>query len=77
MTDVPERSYIMVHPGNWPHNFEGCIGVGSNYRIMRDSNNVDRNAVTESQKSFKKFMDELKSQEVWELDIRPFIMSYP
>jgi hypothetical protein len=26
--DVPDRTFVMVHPGNWEHNTEGCILPG-------------------------------------------------
>lgn len=28
LADVPGRSYIEIHPLNYPHETEGCIGVG-------------------------------------------------
>jgi len=28
IADVPGRTHILLHVGNRPHNFEGCIGLG-------------------------------------------------
>ena len=77
VTEVPNRTYIMIHPGNWPHNFEGCIGVGSSFRILNDRNNVARNAVTDSQNTFVKVMEDLNQKKEWILSIMPYVMQYP
>ena len=72
VTGVPERTYIMLHPGNWPHDFEGCIGVGLNYAVMHGANGV-----TQSRLAFAQVMDLLDGPERWEIGIRPFLMEYP
>lgn len=28
LKNVPDRSYIEMHPANWPHQLEGCIAPG-------------------------------------------------
>lgn len=30
---VPDRSYILIHVGNYPKDVKGCIAVGKNYMI--------------------------------------------
>lgn len=35
---ITDRYAIILHPGSWGYNFEGCIGAGYN----RISNNIDR-----------------------------------
>lgn len=75
--DVPERTFIMIHPGNWPMNFNGCIGVGRGLSIMQDKRGVLVNAVTESRSAFRKMMEIMDMHYEWELEIRPFIMEYP
>jgi len=72
VTDAPERDYIMLHPGNWPENFEGCIGVGDDYTIIEG-----RNAITNSRDSFRKLMKQLDGVDAWDLVITPFFMEYP
>lgn len=72
VTHVPGRTFIMIHPGNWPENFEGCIGVGLDYRVMDG-----RNGVTHSRSAFAQVMGALDGRASWHLDIRPFLMEYP
>lgn len=72
VTHVPGRTYIMIHPGNWPENFAGCIGVGLDYRILDG-----RNGVTQSRAAFSQVMAALDGPETWRLEIRPFFMEYP
>jgi hypothetical protein len=72
VTDVPGRTFIMIHPGNWPTNFEGCIGVGLNYQVLDG-----RNGVTQSRVAFAQLMSDLDGRQDWQLDIRPFLMEYP
>ncbi len=64
--DVPNRTYIMVHVGNYPHNFEGCIGVGLGSAIYRN----DKRMVTSSQKAFKQYMKTMESHREWVLVVR-------
>ena len=72
ITHVPGRTFIMIHPGNWPSNFEGCIGVGVNYQVMDG-----RNGVTQSRLAFAQLMGALDGRNSWRLEIRPFLMEYP
>lgn len=72
ITHVPGRTYIMLHPGNWPENFEGCIGVGLKYQVMDG-----RNGVTQSRSAFAQVMAALDGRDSWRLEIRPFLMEYP
>ena len=72
VTNVPGRTFIMLHPANWPHELEGCIAPGKNYRILEG-----RNGVTDSRAAFAVLMGALDGQDSWDLDIRPFRMEYP
>ena len=69
--DVPGRTYIMIHPANWPDDVEGCIGVGREYKVLEG-----RNGVTSSRATFAQLMGRLDGGE-WQIDIRPFIMEWP
>lgn len=75
--DVPERDYIMLHPGNWPMNFKGCIGMGRDLTIMQDKRGVLVDAVTDSRDAFRRVMEIMDEKAEWELVITPFFMSYP
>jgi len=32
--DVPDRSYIMLHPGNWPSDLLGCVAPGLTFGVI-------------------------------------------
>lgn len=49
--DVPGRTFIMVHPANWPEELEGCIGVGLVFGELSG-----RLAVKQSLRAFRQFM---------------------
>lgn len=74
---VPERTYIMLHPGNWPIDFKGCIGLGYGYKTMTDRAGEPRNGVTYSREAFREFMGIMDSSSTWTLEIRPYFISYP
>ena len=48
LVDVPDRSDILIHIGNWQHNSLGCILVGSEIAILSD-----KLALLDSAKAFK------------------------
>lgn len=56
--DVPDRSYILIHKGNWcgekpkwKSDVEGCIIVGEKFGYL-----ANQKAVLSSSSAFKKFM---------------------
>lgn len=69
---VPGRSLIMLHPGNWPHNFEGCIGHGTRYGMLSD-----KLAVLNSLAAFRLLMAEFPKDEDHEIHILPYLVEYP
>lgn len=69
--DVPGRSYIMIHPGNWPHNFKGCIGVGRSYAVIQGTTGVSHSRIT-----FAELMGRLDGAADLELCIKPFRMHW-
>jgi len=69
---VPNRTFIMLHPGNWPHNFEGCIGFGLSYLLLSG-----RLGVSASRDAFRLLMNELPVDEEHSIDIRPTLIEYP
>lgn len=52
---VPDRSYILLHPANFPTDVEGCIGLGMS--LMSD-----RIAVSRSKKALETFHDLMNEQ---------------
>ena len=55
---VPGRSLIMLHVGNWPTDFEGCIGFGMKYGLLGG-----KLAVSRSREAFRLLMAELPRDE--------------
>lgn len=70
--NVPGRSYIMLHPANWPSELEGCIAPGQEYTIIRKANGV-----TSSRDTFKKIMKLLEDEDTHTIDIRQYSPQYP
>jgi len=62
LEDVPDRTYILIHAGNFPRNFQGCIGLGTG--LM-----ADRVAVANSRKAVDQFEGLTEGGE-WELSIQ-------
>lgn len=63
--DVPNRTYIMFHVGNYPSDFEGCVGVGMGQTTYQNGNRM----ITNSQKAFRLFMEKMSSNPEWEVII--------
>lgn len=74
---VPNRTYIMIHPGNWPHNFKGCIGPGLTYDLIPDAQGTYRLGVGRSMDAFEVFMAELEGEGEHEIQIMPQLREYP
>lgn len=69
--DVHDRTFIMVHPGNYIEDSDGCILIGERHIIHEN-----RLMVTNSQSAFNEFMALMeKSSPI--LDIRQQTISYP
>ncbi len=54
VTNVPERSHILFHKGNFFDDTHGCILTGEQYEQL-----AGQNAIIASGKAFKEFMDRL------------------
>jgi len=64
VTAVPGRSFIMIHPGNWQTDLEGCIAPGRVFSILQG-----KPAVVHSLLAFNDLMRELSGSEQHKLRI--------
>lgn len=55
VTNVPERSHILFHPGNLTDDTHGCILTGEQYEKL-----YGQNAIVASGKAFREFKNRLK-----------------
>ncbi len=60
--DVPNRTHILIHVANYPHDVHGCIGLGTT--LMGDSFGVGN-----SRKAVREFED-LTQDLTWQLSIK-------
>lgn len=72
VTDVRGRDYIMIHPGNWPGDVEGCIAVGKRLGITQNKQGKQSLAVLDSREAFREIMELMDEYNTWTLDIRSF-----
>ena len=49
--NVPERTHILFHWGNWQENTKGCILVGTSYEVLDG-----KPGISASKNAFKKLM---------------------
>ncbi|MCD1628477.1 DUF5675 family protein [Marinobacter shengliensis] len=75
--DVPGRTFIMVHPANWPTDLNGCVGVGEAYTELQGRDGKMHKAVTNSQKVFDEVMSRMEDRSVWDIDIYTDVVEYP
>lgn len=64
VTEVPGRSHILFHAGNFVNDTHGCIITGEQYEPLGGEN-----AVIASGKAFKEFKDKLKGKDQFILTI--------
>lgn len=57
--DVPNRSYILIHHGNYFYDFLGCIGVGEKFAFINKDAHLD---ITSSKATMKKLLKELPDE---------------
>lgn len=72
VTDVRDRDYIMIHPGNWPGDVEGCIAVGKRLGITQNKQGVPCLSVLDSREAFREIMQLMEKYNTWTLDIRSY-----
>lgn len=54
--NVPGRSGIFMHPGNFHFNFEGCIGLGAKFGDINNDSEVDITSTVATVAAFEAFM---------------------
>lgn len=75
--DVDGRTYIMIHPANWPTDLNGCVGVGERYTELQGHDGKMHKAVTNSQAIFDEVMKRLETRSTWDIDIYTCVPEYP
>lgn len=65
LQNVKDRSYILVHQGNYVRNSAGCILVG-----MSQSFQGQEPVVWESRKAFDLFMNKMKKRTDWQMRLK-------
>lgn len=66
--DVPNRTFIMFHVGNYVEDTDGCVLVGSSFDFDH-IDGVTQPVVWSSMKAFEKFMEAMLQYDVEELCI--------
>ena len=62
ITDVPDRTHILIHVANFPEDVQGCIGLGTD--LMGD-----KVAVSSSRIAVERFEELTKDEEEWQIKI--------
>lgn len=73
VTNVVNRAYVMIHPGNYVTDSEACILVGEKMTVNQEKGLM----ITNSQNTFDKLMKKLSKQDSWNIDIRGFKVEWP
>lgn len=74
VTDVPDRSRILFHPGNTEEDTAGCILLGMAFgpvKVVDEETGEDvvKLGVWQSQKAFNEFMEAMEGEERFRLNI--------
>jgi len=62
---VPNRSLIMIHPGNWAEDSNGCVLVGRAHAVISG-----KPGVSASRAAFSDLMKRLAERDEWGISIR-------
>jgi hypothetical protein len=65
ITGVKDRSLIMIHPGNWSSDSNGCVLVGRAHAVVKGIPGV-----TSSRPAFEDLMRRLSTRDTWQITIR-------
>lgn len=62
---VPGRDLIMIHPGNWQEDSNGCVLVGRDHQIVNG-----KPGISASRAAFADLMARLSKNEEWRIVVR-------
>ena len=65
--NVPNRSHVLIHKGNYTRDIQGCIIVAEKFSHIDKDGIMD---VGESTEGFNEFMDKLKGEDEFTLNIK-------
>ena len=60
VTNVPERSHILLHAANWQEQLLGCIALGKGRGVLNG-----KPAITQSRDAIKEFHDRMRGEPFW------------
>lgn len=72
VADVPNRTFIMLHPANWAEQLMGCIAVGTRFKVMKNPSGTNEHGVIQSRAAFNVLMDAMDPDDEWRLNITTF-----
>lgn len=72
LRDVPERSEILIHSANGPHQLDGCLAPGIAYDWWAEHNEL---CVVDSREALRKLLD--AADDEGDLEIRTWRPEYP
>lgn len=70
ITGVIGRKHILFHKGNLNDDTMGCILLGESFNYLKDEQ-----AITNSEHAFTEFMDLLKKEKEFRLDLRSVVVN--
>lgn len=73
IADVPGRTFIMFHVGNWARDTEGCVLVGEDFSWHQEHGPM----VTRSRSAFHRFMQTMAERDFWEVHVFNKAVEYP
>ena len=72
ITNVLNRTYVMLHVANVASDLQACIGVGESLGFVKD-----QWAVLNSRNTFRKLMHKLEERNDWDIEITQRRIEYP
>lgn len=67
ITNVPDRTSILFHAGNWARDVQGCIALGTEL-------NPNEYKINNSRVAMKKFLEHLDGIDEFEIEITQLVM---
>jgi len=67
ITNVPNRTHVLLHSGNWARDTKGCILLAEQFEVLNGEP-----AVAQSKKGYTEFMNKVKDKDEFTLKIYNF-----